>query len=193
MRIFVAGGSGVIGRRLVPLLVAAGHGVGAMTRSPEKADMLRSLGSVPIVCDVYQPQQLREAMAGFRPDVVVQQLTDLPDSVAELPEYSARNDQMRREGTQNMLRAAENSAVSRFLVQSIAWKLPGDRGAAVAEMEELVLKANGIVLRYGQLYGPDTFYETEQPDPPRIHVDEAARRTVPALDAAQGQVVAIVE
>lgn len=193
MRIFVAGGSGVIGRRLVPLLVAAGHEVGAMTRSPEKADMLRSLGSVPIVCDVYQPQQLREAMAGFRPDVVVQQLTDLPDSVAELPEYSARNDQMRREGTQNMLRAAENSAVSRFLVQSIAWKLPGDRGAAVAEMEELVLKANGIVLRYGQLYGPDTFYETDQPDPPRIHVDEAARRTVPALDTAQGQVVAIVE
>jgi nucleoside-diphosphate-sugar epimerase len=193
MRIFILGGSGVIGRRLVPLLVAAQHEVGAMTRSTEKIDMLRKLGSTPILCDVYQPQQLEKVMTDFHPDVVIQQLTDLPDDVGMLAEYGARNDRMRREGTRNVLRAAEAGQVSRVFVQSIAWRLPDDRGAAVSEMEELVLKADGRVLRYGRLYGPDTFYQADKPDPPRIQVDEAARRTIPALDAAPGQLVSIVE
>ena len=69
-----------------------------------------------------------------------------------------------------------------------AWQLPGDAGAAVSELERLVLGANGVVLRYGRLYGPGTYYEGEKPKPPRVHVDEAARRTVPALDAASGVV-----
>jgi hypothetical protein len=164
-----------------------------MTRSPENVNLLQELGAVPIVCDVYQAGKLQEVMADFHPDIVVQQLTDLPDDVARLFQYSSRNDRMRREGTKHMLRAAENSNVERFFVQSIAWELPGERGAAVREMEESVLKANGVVLRYGQLYGPGTFYPTEKPAPPRIHVDEAARLTVDALGVEPGQTVSIVE
>jgi hypothetical protein len=100
---------------------------------------------------------------------------------------------MRREGTQNMLAAAKANLVGRFFVQSIAWELPDDRAAAVIEMERLVLKSDGIVLRYGQFYGPDTFYQSGKPDPPRIQVDEAARLTVTALNAEPGQVVSIFE
>jgi hypothetical protein len=93
---------------------------------------------------------------------------------------------MRREGTRNLLAAAEAAGASCFIAQSVAWQLSGDAGAAVRELERLVLAAAGVVLRYGRLYGPGTYYETEKPEPPRVHVDEAARRTVTALDAASG-------
>src|SRR5437867_10283901 len=93
---------------------------------------------------------------------------------------------MRREGTRNLLAAAEAARASRFVAQSIAWQLAGNAGAAVAELERRVLAADGVVLRYGRLYGPGTYYEAEKPEPPRVHVDEAARRTVPALCAPSG-------
>ena len=93
---------------------------------------------------------------------------------------------MRRDGTRNLLRAAASAKASRFVAQSIAWQLRGDAGAAVAELERLVLAADGVVLRYGRLYGPGTYYENEKPEPPRVHVDEAARQSVPALDAPSG-------
>jgi hypothetical protein len=95
---------------------------------------------------------------------------------------------MRRQGTWNLLAAATAAGASHFLAQSIAWQLPCDAGAAVSELERLVLGQNGVVLRCGRLYGPGTDYEDQKPKPPRVHVDEAARRTVPTLDAASGVV-----
>ena len=183
MRVFVAGASGVIGVRLVPLLVAAGHEVAGMTRSPGKMEHLRALGAEPVVCDAFDAAALREAVVRFQPEAVVNELTDLPDEPAETNEPNAR---MRREGTRNLLAAAEAAGASHFVAQSIAWRLPGDAGAAVAELERLVLAVDGVVLRYGRLYGPGTYYEDEKPEPPRVHVDEAARRTAPALYAASG-------
>jgi hypothetical protein len=188
MRIFLAGASGVIGIRLVPLLVADGHRVAAMTRSPEKADRLRSLGAEPIVCDVFDADALSEAVGAFAPEMLMHQLTDLPDRLERLGEYAARNDRMRTEGTRNLLAAAATARAERFLAQSIAWK-PTGRGAAVEEHERQVLDAGGLVLRYGQLYGPDTFYPHEFPPHPRVHVDEAAEATLGLLDAAPGVVV----
>ncbi|HEY1366010.1 MAG TPA: NAD(P)H-binding protein [Gaiellaceae bacterium] len=183
MRVFVAGASGVIGIRLLPLLVAAGHEVAGMTRSPEKAERLRALGAEPVVCDAYDADALREAVVAFAPDVVVNELTDLPDVQAATNEANAR---MRREGAGNLLAAAQAAGATRYLAQSVAWKATGDSGAAVDELERAVLGAGGVVLRYGRLYGPGTYYEDERPDPPRVHVDEAARRTASALEAPSG-------
>ena len=73
----------------------------------------------------------------------------------------------------------------------MAWELGGDAGAAVREHERAVLDAGGVVLRYGQFTGPGTYYEEEEPSPPRIHVDDAARRTVAALDAPPGSILVI--
>jgi nucleoside-diphosphate-sugar epimerase len=185
MRVFVAGASGVIGVRLVPLLVAAGHEVAGMTRTPSKLTRLRDLGAEPVLCDAYDATALREAVVSFRPDAVVNELTDLPDEAAATNEANAR---MRRDGTRNLLAAAAAAKAPRFVAQSIAWQLPGDGGAAVAELERLVLAAGGVVLRYGRLYGPGTYYEDGKPEPPRVHVDEAARQTVPALTASSGVV-----
>jgi nucleoside-diphosphate-sugar epimerase len=183
VRVFVAGASGVIGVRLVPLLVAAGYKVAGMTRTPGKLERLAELGAEPVLCDAYDADALREAVVAFRPEAVVNELTDLPDRAGAVNEANAR---MRREGTRNLLSAAEAASASHFVAQSVAWQLQGDGGAAVAELEELTLAAGGVVLRYGRLYGPGTYHEHEQPEPPRVHVDEAARRTVPALDAPSG-------
>lgn len=192
MRIFLAGASGVIGVRLLPLLVAAGHEVAGMTRSPGKLRGLMELGAEPILCDVYDADALRAAVVRFRPDVVMHQLTDLPDTAAKIPEFGERNDRIRREGTRNLLAAAESAGAARILAQSIAWEQPGNRGVSTRGFENSVLNVAGVVIRYGQLYGPGTYFETKKPSPPRIQVDEAARRTVPILDAPPG-IVEVVE
>jgi len=186
MRIFVAGASGVIGLRLVPLLVAAGHQVAGMTRTPAKAEPLTRLGAQPVVCDVFDPEALRQAVVAFKPDVIIDELTDLPDERGRIAELAAKNDRMRREGTRNLLAAAQAAGVSRIVVQSIAWKLSPERQVATDELERTALGADGVVLRYGRLYGPGTYFERELPPQPRIHVDEAARRTLSALDAPPG-------
>ena len=192
MRIFLAGASGVIGMRVVPLLVAAGHEVAAMTRSPDKADALRALGAEAVVCDVYDGEALRDAVVACRPDLVMHQLTDLPDAERHLAEAGSANVRMRREGTVNLLAAARASGARRLLVQSVAWQLAGDSAAAVADLEQATLGARGVVLRYGRFYGPGTWHEAELPEPPRISLDEAAHRTVAALGAPTG-VIEIVE
>ena len=110
------------------------------------------------------------------------------DDVEQIAEFSARNDRVRTEGTSNLLAAARAASAPRFLAQSIAWQLPGEWGAAVEELERTVLEAGGVALRYGRLYGPGTFYETELPEPPRVHVDEAAERTAGLLTAESGVV-----
>jgi nucleoside-diphosphate-sugar epimerase len=186
MRVFVAGASGVIGIRLLPLLGQEGHEVAGMTRSPEKVEQLRRLGSLPIVCDVFDRAALRDVVVAFAPDVVLSELSDLPDDPAERATFAEANARMRREGTRNLLDAADAANAPRFLSQSVAWELPAERGAAVAELERMVLEAGGLVLRYGRLYGPGTFYETELPEPPRVHVDVAAARTAGLLDAESG-------
>lgn len=192
MRIFVAGASGVLGLPLTALLVAAGHEVAGMTRSPGKLAALEALGATSVLCDVYDAAALRAALVEFAPAAVIDQLTDLPDDATKIPELSARADRILHEGTRNLLDAAAVAHADRFVAQSIAWELPGERGVTYREHEQAVLDAGGVVIRYGQLYGPNTYYETAKPDPPRIHVDEAARRTVPALEAPSG-IVAIVE
>lgn len=107
MRIFLAGASGVIGARLIPLLVTEGHRVVGMTRSPEKAAARRDLGAHPVVCDVYAADELVAAVAGAHPDIVMHQLTDLPDHVEQIPAHAARNNRIRPEGTSNLLAAAQ--------------------------------------------------------------------------------------
>ena len=192
MRIFLAGASGVIGIRLLPRLVAAGHQVAGMTRTPAKIAELEALGAEPVLCDVYDADALKAAVVRFRPDAVMHQLTDLPDDAAKIPEAGARNDRMRCEGTRNLLAAAEAAGAERILAQSIAWEQPGDRGFWTREYENSVLDVSGVVIRYGQLYGPGTYFETERPSPPRVQIDEAARRTMSILDAPPG-IVEIVE
>jgi uncharacterized protein YbjT (DUF2867 family) len=189
VRVFLAGATGVIGIRLVPLLVEAGHEVAGMTRSPEKVERLRALGAEPIVCDVYDADELNAAMVGFAPCAVIDQLTDLPDDPARISELRAAGSRMRREGTRNLLAAAHAAGAPRFLAQSVAWRLREDVGASVEDLERAVLDAGGVVVRYGRFYGPGTYYEAEPPLPPRVHVDEAARRTVQLLDSASGIVL----
>ena len=187
MRIFFAGASGVIGSRLVPLLVDAGHTVGAMTRSAEKADRLAAMGTQPIVCDVFDLAALVSAVRSFSPDVILHELTDLPDDLQDLPEISLLNARIRIEGTRNLIDAMEGLDQTRIVAQSVAWTMrPGAEADAVASLEEAVLAANGVVLRYGLLYGPGTYFEEEPPAPPRVHIDTAAARTLEALDAPPG-------
>jgi uncharacterized protein YbjT (DUF2867 family) len=188
MRIFLAGATGVLGRRIVPLLVAGGHTVAGLTRSPEKADYLRSLGVTPIICDVFDAHALSAAVSSFAPEAVMHQLTDLPDRLDQLADFGPRNDRMRTEGTRNLLAAARAAGAEHLIAQSIAWR-PAGRGEAVEELERQVLAEKGVVVRYGQLYGPGTFYPDEPPLPPRIHVDAAAKATPPLLTAPSGIVL----
>ena len=189
MRIFLAGATGVIGVRLVPLLVAAGHEVAGMTRSPSKSEQLRAQGAEPVVCDVFDADALVAAVRVCGPDLVLHELTDLPDEVSHLAERRTANARIRREGTRNLVAAAHAAGATRFVAQSVAWPLSGESAAAVAEHEEAVLAFGGVVLRYGQFYGPGTYFESSRPGHPRIHIDNAARRTVPQLDAPAGVVV----
>jgi nucleoside-diphosphate-sugar epimerase len=189
MRVFLAGASGVLGVRLVPLLAGEGHTVAGMTRTPAKADHLKALGAEPVVSDVFDVDRLSDAVCAFRPDVVLHQLTDLPDDAARMPEFAAANARIRREGTRNLLAAAGATGADRFVAQSVAWEVPGDGGAAVEEHERLVLDAGGVVIRYGRFHGAGTFFESEMPPAPRVHLDVAARGTLAALDAPSGVVV----
>ncbi|WP_433621642.1 NAD-dependent epimerase/dehydratase family protein [Nocardia sp. CA-120079] len=189
MRIYLAGATGVIGTRLLPLLIEAGHEVAGMTRSAAKVDQVRSAGAEPVVCDVYDLDALTAAVVAFRPDLVMHQLTDLPDDAALLPELAGANARIRSEGTRNLIAAAQAAGAKRFVAQSIAWEPPAGRGAVIQEHEAAVLDIGGVVVKYGQFYGPGTYYESELPDHPRVHVDDAAARTVSLVDAPSGVVV----
>jgi nucleoside-diphosphate-sugar epimerase len=192
MRIFVAGASGAIGTQLLPLLTSAGHEVAGMTRTAAKASRLAELGAEPIVCDVFDAAALTEAVVAFGADAVIHELTDLPADPALIPEAAAANNRLRREGTHNLIAAARSAGAPRFLAQSVAFQLPGDSGAAIVEHEAAVLDAGGVVLRYGYFYGPGTYHENEKAPAPSIHVEQAARETVQALDRESG-IVTIVD
>jgi nucleoside-diphosphate-sugar epimerase len=184
MRVFLAGATGAIGRRLVPQLVEAGHEVTTVTRSEKKLDNLYELGTEPILCDVFDAERLGSVVAQAEPEAVINQLTDLPQNLnpRKLKEYYAANNRVRRDGTSNLLSAALGAGVRRFLVQGAAyWYAPaggplkteaaplylnaptpiGPAVETIKEVEESVLSADGIegvVLRYGMFYGPGTWY-----------------------------------
>lgn len=188
-RIFLAGASGVIGRKLIPLLVEAGHTVGGMTRSATKVELLRELGAQPIVVDVFDRAALSAAVTDFAPDLILNELTDLPDDVTQIGAYSELNARIRTEGNHNIIQAARENGSPRLLVQTVAWPMePGPGADAVAELERTVLAEGGVVLSYGQFYGPGTYHEAEAPSEPRIQIDAAAARTVELLDAPSGVV-----
>ena len=180
MRVFLAGASGAIGRPLVPKLVAAGHEVTGMTRSEESAEAIRAAGARAAVVDVFDTEALNAAVAESAAEVVIHELTALPDRLDfKNPHLYDATNRVRGEGTQNLLAAARAAGAGRFISQSIAFayaptgamvkteedrmltEAPGPFGSGLrtlAEMERAVLDAEGIVLRYGFFYGPGTYY-----------------------------------
>jgi uncharacterized protein YbjT (DUF2867 family) len=188
-RVFVAGASGLIGVRLIPLLVGAGHQVAGLTRTPAKAEEVAALHAEPFVADAFDREALARAVRAFSPDLVMHELTDLPDDAAQLAAFRHAHARLLRVGTRNLVEAAGDA---RVIAQSIAWQADGETGRAYEELESIVLGAGGTVVRFGQFYGPGTYYESEPPDPPRIHIDAAARRAFEAVDR-EGVVIAVDE
>ena len=119
MRVFVAGATGVIGRRLVPRLILAGHTVTAMTRNLDRAKGLASAGAKPVVRDVYDAEGLEETLRRAKPDVVIHQLTALPNAISprKMETQLAENDRIRVEGTRNLVRAAVLAGARRIVTQ----------------------------------------------------------------------------
>ncbi|TCC57614.1 NAD-dependent epimerase/dehydratase family protein [Kribbella pittospori] len=190
MRIFLAGASGVIGRALIPRLVADGHVVAGMTRSVAKTELVKGLGAEPILCDVFDRDALIQAVGDFKPDVILNELTDLPDDATRIGAHADLNARIRTEGNQNLIEAARRAGSPKILAQTVAWQLPdGPDALAVAELQRAVLAEGGVVLSYGQFYGPGTYNEKQLPAEPRVHIDRAAERTVQALREPSGVVV----
>jgi nucleoside-diphosphate-sugar epimerase len=209
MRIFLAGASGAIGRRLTPMLIAAGHDITGMTRTAETARKLKAAGMHAAVVDVYDANALKQAVANARPDVVMHQLTDLPrvlENDAQLAAAYPRNARIRTEGTRNLVAAARTAGARRFIVQSVAFAYaPGkephtetdplnlidgprlETVRAAADMEKQVLDSGlePIVLRYGLFYGPGTWSE-EPARKPSLHIDAAAQAALLALTRGAG-------
>ncbi len=238
MRVFLAGATGAIGRRLVPKLLAGGHEVTALARSDAKASEVRRAGAVPAQGDAFDPEGLERLVVEARPDVVVNQLTALPAAVKprKLAAYYAANDRVRREGGTNLLNAAISAGAKRIVVQSVAfWYAPGDGaldlkresdpfyidapepiGAAARTMEAVERQTlesglEAVILRYGFLYGPGTWY-TRDGDVGRqmrqwrypivgkgdgvysfVHIDDAVDATVAALQRAPEGIYNVVD
>jgi nucleoside-diphosphate-sugar epimerase len=178
VRVFLAGATGVIGRRLVPMLLADGHQVTGMTRSQEKLEQLRASGAEPALADALDAAAVRDAVAQARPEAVIHQLTALPARIdpRKIERDFALNDRLRSEGTRILVGAAQAAGAKRIVAQSIAFSYaPGPPGTvhreqdpllddppksfarsarAVHDLERAVLDAGGVVLRYGYFYGP---------------------------------------
>jgi 2-alkyl-3-oxoalkanoate reductase len=206
MRVFVAGASGAIGRPLLPKLIAAGHEVTGMTRSEAKAEEVRAAGADAAVVDVFDADALRAAMTEAAPEVVVHQLTSLPERMnfRKKDLYTGTN-RLRTEGTRNLIEGARAAGAGRFLSQSIAFAYRAEGGRvkgeddpllddapapfasgvrALHEMEDLVLGTeglDGLVLRYGFFYGPGTHYGADG-----TITHDARRRRMPVVGAGTG-------
>ncbi|WP_407547827.1 NAD(P)-dependent oxidoreductase [Streptomyces sp. Pv4-95] len=181
MRVFVAGGTGVLGRRLVPQLVARGHQVTATTTSAAKLGLLEKLGAEGVVMDGLDAASVGEAVAAARPDAVVNEMTAISTAHAGKPDmrhfdrFFAGTNKLRSEGTDHLLAAAEATGVPHVVAQSAGiWNgireggwvkteedpLPEETGKfrtaaeAIAHLEKAVVEAGGAALRYGSLYGP---------------------------------------
>jgi nucleoside-diphosphate-sugar epimerase len=201
MKVFLAGATGVVGRRLAVLLRRAGHEVAGTTRSEAKAAALQAIGAVPVLVDAYDSDKLKLAVFAVQPDVIMHQLTDLPQVIdpKTLPAALEANARLRITGTRNLVDAALTNGVRRVIAQSIAFAYaPGreqDNGpltedhpidpaqAGVIALEDKVLRTDGIdgvVLRYGRFYGPGTWTATPK-GPAPLHVDAAAQAALLAL------------
>lgn len=186
MKFFVAGGTGVIGRPLVAELLAKGHTIVALTRSPEQTPALVEKGIEPAIADVFDPDAMKAVLSRVQPEVVIEQLTALPRSYTREAMSAAAplNNRIRLEGGANVLAAAKAAGVRRYLRQSIAfWAVPGDGLAdeetplafdaspavagdarLVTELEHRLLGSadiEGIALRYGFFYGPGTWFNPD--------------------------------
>jgi nucleoside-diphosphate-sugar epimerase len=196
--VFVAGASGVVGQRLLPLLRRDGHQVVGTTRSAAKAAAMRAQDATAVVVDVFDKAALAQAVIVAKPDVIIHQLTDLPEvqDPAQADAVAEGNARLRREGTRNLMSAAQAAGVRRVVAQSIAWAYAAGEGpraetdpldtaatgvravsvAGVAALEHAVLNTpgiDGLVLRYGRFYGPGTWTMTPSGTSP-LHVDAAA-------------------
>jgi 2-alkyl-3-oxoalkanoate reductase len=206
MRVFLAGASGAIGRPLVPKLIAAGHEVTGMTRSEARGEELRATGAGAAVVDVFDADALEAAMAEAAPEVVIHQLTALPERMnfRNKDLYTGTN-RVRTEGTRNLIQGARAAGAKRFLSQSIAFSYRPEGGAvkaeedplfddspppfasgvlALHEMEDLVLGTEGLeglVLRYGFFYGPGTHYGVDG-----TVTQDVRRRRMPIVGAGTG-------
>lgn len=210
MRIFLAGATGAVGRRVASLLRHAGHEVTGTTRSAAKIPLLNESGVVPVVVDVFDAGALAAAVVAARPEVVIHQLTDLASGPGT-PGYPAAQEANRRlriEGTRNLMQAARMAGVRRVVAQSIAFIYASGEGArneddpldleadgvraltvqGIVTLEREVLNTadiNGVALRYGYFYGPGTWYDVP-PKPPSVHVDAAAHAAVLAVSKGRG-------
>ncbi|MFH8927029.1 NAD-dependent epimerase/dehydratase family protein [Streptomyces pristinaespiralis] len=178
VRVFVAGGTGVVGRRLVPQLVARGHQVTATTTNANKLGVLQGLGADAVVMDGLDARSVAEAVAGARPDAIVHQMTSIagkPD-IKHMDRWFATTNRLRTEGTDHLLAAAEVTGVSNVVAQSYgSWNgirrggwvkteedpldpMTGTAASpgmeAIRHVEESVVEAGGAALRYGGFYGP---------------------------------------
>lgn len=192
MRIFLAGATGAIGKRLVPLLTS--HEVFGTTRFANKAEALRKLGARPVVVDVFDAASLMKEVLAAKPEIVVHQLTDLPPGLdpARMAEAAGRNARIRIEGTKNLIAAALAAGARRFIAQSIAWEAQGVSAEGVASLERQTLQAQGTVLRYGRLYGPGTGRD-DAPAGLACHVDVAARAAVIAVEQGEPGIVRVLD
>ena len=202
MNIFIAGGTGAIGRVLVPLLVNAGHKVVALTRSPDRASHLEQMGAVPVVGNVYDAARLAQLVSESEAEVVLHQLTAFGTKDGDPYAETIR---VRTEGTRNLISAARAAGVRRFIAQSISFMcLPSGSGLtdeetplhlsaapavralaeAIASLESQTLGANGMagaVLRYGWFYGPGTSYDPQGAIPVAIR-----KGAMPVVGAGAG-------
>jgi len=202
MNIFIAGGTGAIGRFLVPLLVNAGHKVVALTRSADRTSQLERMGATPVVGNVYDEVRLARLVAESEADVVIHQLTAFGAKDGDPYVETIR---VRTEGTRNLISAARASRVRRFIAQSISFMCspfgsgltdedtplyldapPAVRALAeaVASLEHQTLDAKGMsstVLRYGWFYGPGTSYDPDDTIPRAIR-----KGTMPIVGAGAG-------
>ena len=202
MNIFIAGGTGAIGRFLVPILVNAGHRVVALTRSADRTSQLGKMGAVPVLGDVYDEARLARLVAESQAEVVIHQLTAFGTKDGDPYAETIR---VRIEGTHNLVAAARAAAVRRFIAQSISFMCsPSGSGLtdeetplyldsppaaralaeAVASLERQTLEAksmSGTVLRYGWFYGPGTSYDPQGAIPTAIR-----KGTMPIVGAGAG-------
>ncbi len=205
MRVFLAGASGVIGQRLLPLLIAQGHEVTGMTRSPQRAESLRARGAEPVIADALDAAAVRAAVTQARPEAMIHQLTSIPSRIdpRKMKRDFELNDRLRSEGTRILVAAAQAAGATRILAQSIAFAYaPGPHGTvhgegdplyldspepfrrsanALRDLERTVGEADGVVLRYGYFYGPGSAISREG-----SMAKDLARRRLPVIGRGGG-------
>jgi nucleoside-diphosphate-sugar epimerase len=205
MRVFLAGATGVIGRRLMPMLLAEGHQVTGMTRTRAKLEQLRAAGAEAVLADALDAEAVHASVAEARPDAVIHQLTALPARIdpRKLERDFALNDRLRSEGTRILVEAATAAGAGRIVAQSIAFAYaPGPVGSvhaeadplfvdapepfrrsarALAELESTVIGARGLALRFGYFYGPGSAISTLG-----SMGQDVARRRMPVVGRGQG-------